>query len=181
MRTAKLNDEVLVAADSIVKLKSQFIKDLKKKSKNTPRKRIRLNIHKNLNEPIHEMFIVHTKSSYIRPHKHTRKNESLHVLEGTADIIFFDAKGKIVDVFPMSDYTKDKIFYYKLTKPWYHTLLVKSDYLVFQEVANGPYKQSDNIFAPWSPAENDVQAIKQYMNKLTRDIENFLTKSKKKL
>ena len=44
------------------------------------------------------MFIALSDETYIRPHKHLNKSESLHVLEGSADVVFFDEKGKITKI-----------------------------------------------------------------------------------
>ena len=176
MRYKKINEEVLIVRDSLVRIDRQFIEDLKKKSKNNLRKRIRLNIHKSLSDSIHEMFIVHNKGSYIRPHNHLNKNESLHIIEGRADIIFFDAKGNLTDVIPMGNYASGKTFYYKLTEPKFHSLLVKTDYLIFKETTNGPFRKEDRIDAPWSPDEKDAKAIEEYMLKLQAKVNNFRKK-----
>lgn len=174
MKVKKISEEVFVSGDPLTIVNLQFIRNLKKAAGEAPGKRVRLNIHKNLSELIHEMFIVHIKDTYIRPHKHLHKNESLHILEGKADIVFFDEDGGIKKVIQMANYSSGKDFYYKLTKSWYHTLIVKSENLVFCETANGPYKKSDTIFAPWSPGEDDSIAVKNYMSKLADKVDNFL-------
>lgn len=176
MRFKKIGEEVFVAADPLTIVNNRFINNLKKEAGKAPRKRVRLNIHKSLEDPIHEMFIVHTKGTYVRPHKHLRKNESLHILEGEASIIFFDDDGVISDVIQMSNYSSGKDFYYKLDKPWYHTLIVRSETLVFCETANGPYNKADTIFAPWTPSENDTDEIRNYMKKLADEVEQYLQK-----
>ena len=39
------------------------------------------------------MFVVYTSSTYMRPNKHP-KEESLHILKGYADFVFFDQEVK---------------------------------------------------------------------------------------
>lgn len=180
MRVKKISKEVYAAQDPLIIVNRQFIKNLKKEAGETPRKRVRLNIHKNLTDPIHEMFIVHTQDTYVRPHKHLHKNESLHILEGEASIIFFDEEGAIVEVIQMSDYASGKDFYYKLSVSRYHTLIVGSETLVFCETTNGPYKKSDTIFAPWSPEEKDNPNVKIYMEKLTGKVKKFRSSKNEK-
>lgn len=174
MRVKKINEEVFVAEDDLTILNRKFIENLGEEARSAFRKRVRLNIHKNLDDPIHEMFIVHTKDTYVRPHKHLVKNESLHILEGEAIIIFFDEKGAILDVLQMANYASGKDFYYKLSKSWYHTLIINSEILVFCETANGPYKKSDTIFASWSPEQNDTYKVRNYMKKLSAGVKKFL-------
>lgn len=169
----KISEEVFVAENQLTIVNRPLLEKLGKESKKAPRKRIRLNIHQDLDDPIHEMFIIHTKDTYIRPHKHLLKNESLHIIAGEADIIFFDEKGGIINVIQMADYNSGRDFYYKLSKPWYHTLIVKSDILLFCETTNGPYRKSDTILAPWSPEEKDSLAVKNYMMKLADKVNKF--------
>ena len=47
------------------------------------------------------MFIVLSKETYIRPHKHVNRIESLHVVEGKARAVFFDEIGSIIQVVPL--------------------------------------------------------------------------------
>lgn len=166
MLVKKSNKEVLIANDRIIKLRSSFITTLKKKASQNSRKRVRLNIHKNTNDVVHEMFIVHTKDTYVRPHKHLKKAESIFIVEGRADIFLFDEKGRITEIISMGDYKSSLCFYYKIDRPIYHTMTIKSDYLVFHEVTSGPFNRTETIFAPWSSKEQDVQSVKKYSYEL---------------
>jgi cupin fold WbuC family metalloprotein len=169
MNVKKSNDEVLVANDRIIKLQCTFIESLKKKAANNTRKRIRLCAHKNVNDTLHEMFIVHMRGNYIRPHKHHNKIESLYVIEGRADIVLFDSSGGITDVINAGNYASGYKFYYRIEEPSYHTMLIKSEYFVFHEITNGPFRASDTVFAPWSPVENDLLTVKKFLSTLARE------------
>lgn len=172
MHIKKSNAEVLVADERIVKLQATFIDSLKKGALGNIRKRIRLCTHPNIDDPIHEMFIVHTRGVFIRPHKHLNKIESLHVIEGLADVVFFDEKGQITDVINIGDYPSGLEFYFRIQIPVYHTLLVKSKYLIFHEVTKGPFSNSDTVFAPWSPNEKDSLGVKIFLKALSQKIKN---------
>lgn len=169
MQVKKFNEEVLVARDSIVKLQSTGIRSLKIRATKNTRKRIRLCVHKNVNNSLHEMFIVHKKETYVRPHKHLHKIESLHIIEGRADIFLFDEKGVVQEIITMGDYLSGHKFYYRIEKPIYHTMIIRSEYLVFHEVTNGPFKRSNTIVAPWSPEESDSPSVKNFLDKLTNE------------
>ncbi|KPA34301.1 Cupin fold metalloprotein, WbuC family [Leptospira interrogans] len=48
----------------------------------------------------------------------------------------------------------------------YHTLMIRSEWLVFLEITKGPFRKEDTIFAPWSPEENDAEKVREFMNKI---------------
>ena len=163
MKTTKFNEEVLFARDSIVQIDASDIAELKQKAKQNPRKRIRICVHKDKKDQIHEMLIVHEKSCYVRPHKHLNKTESFHIIEGKADIILFHEDGVIDQVISMGDMASGLKFFYRLPPACYHTLVIHSDVLVFHEITNGPFRQEETALASWSPEEADLDAVSRYM------------------
>lgn len=175
MRVRKVNDEVLVIKDEIVKVSRHDIDILKKSALRNPRKRIRLCAHRDIEDKIHEMLIMLTKDTYVRPHKHLGKSESFHVIEGSLDVVVFDDEGNIIEVVRMGDYFSGRKFYYRLSEPYYHIPLVSSDYVIFHETTNGPFRKEDTIFAPWAPEESDNIAVKEFRKQLERDIERFIS------
>lgn len=174
MRIKQFNEEVFFADEGIVKVGRRDIEFLKEKARYNERKRIRLCAHKDVDDKLHEMLIVHTKDTYVRPHKHLNKSESFHVIEGSVDVIVFDEDGSIIEVIRMGDYLSGRRFYYRMSDPYYHTLLIRSDFLVFHETTNGPFKKSDTILAPWAPDETDSAAVKEFMEHLAQAVESFL-------
>ena len=93
LKTTKFNDEVVFAIDTIVKIDKKEIIGLKQMAKLNKRRRFRLCAHKDIEDSIHEMLIVHEKDCYVRPHMHVNKTESFHIIEGTVDVIIFDEDG----------------------------------------------------------------------------------------
>jgi len=166
----RINKEVLFATDETVKIKHKDIESLKKQSESNERKRIRLCAHKRLEDDVHEMFIVHAKDTYVRPHKHLEKSESFHVIEGLVDVVIFDEKGNIAEIIPMGDYSSGYSFYYRIEKASYHTIVIKSDFLVFHETTKGPFEKKNTIFAPWSPEEADAIGVKQFVDRIKGQI-----------
>jgi len=167
------NKEVYYAIDNIIKLSKNDILFLKEKANNNERKRCRICTHKDASDKVHEMFIVLAKDAYVRPHKHLNKCESLHILEGLVDVVIFDKDGKIVEVIKLGDYSSGNKFYYRISDPYFHTLLVRSNFLVFHEITNGPFNKTDTIFAPWAPDENDNLSRGTYMEKLKTMLKNY--------
>ena len=170
MRVTKLNDEALVADDSVVQLAAGDMHELKEASRHNARHRIRICAHKGTSDRLHEMFIVHSKGTYVRPHKHPGKSESLYVIEGAAEAVFFDEGGAVRQAISLGDYPSSKVFYYRIDEPWFHTLIISSDVFVFHEVTNGPFDRDQTIFAPWAPTESDIGGQNTFIENLFAQI-----------
>ena len=84
------SDEVIYSVDNNIQLDSQSIDNLIKLASQNSRKRIRLCAHKNPDDQIHEMVIVHPHDAYVRPHLHVNRTESMLILMGEVDYILFD-------------------------------------------------------------------------------------------
>ena len=151
------------------------IEFLKERVKAAPRGRVRLCAHRSNDDLLHEMIIVLSGQTYIRPHKHLQKSESFHVIEGTVDVVALDDVGKILEVIQLGALTSDRQFYYRISQPTYHTLLIRSDLLVIHETTNGPFKQGDAVFAPWAPEEGNPAAT-QYLKQLDQSVAGFAAK-----
>lgn len=176
MRVREVSEEVLYGDEAVVKVNRADMESLKEQALLNSRKRIRLCAHKDVDDKVHEMLIVHTRDTYVRPHKHLTKSESFHVIEGSVGVVIFDEAGGIVEVIQMGDYSSGRRFYYRLSEPCYHTLLISSDFLVFHETANGPFKKSDTIFPSWAPEENDAAGQRRFMGRLAQTAAGFLSR-----
>ncbi len=161
--------EVYYGVGNVLALDRETINQVKRQSFLNARQRSRLCTHQTTMDPLQEMMIVHPQGTYVRPHKHQGKPESLHVLEGEALVIIFDEQGNITQTIPVGDYASGKKFYYKLDGPLYHTLYITSEVFIFHETTTGPFRRFDTIFAPWSPEETDSIGVKKFMNNLKKD------------
>src|SRR5262249_21547916 len=112
MDARTLNQEVLVAQGPIVRVDRTDIEPLKIQAARNERRRMRLCAHEAPDDRLHEMLIVLRKAVYVRPHKHTNKTESFHIMEGRGDVVVFDEAGKITEVIRMGDYLSGRTFYY---------------------------------------------------------------------
>ena len=170
MRLRKLNDEVLVADEPIVRVSGADLAALKQQALANPRQRIRICAHPDTGDRLHEMLIVHTRGTYVRPHKHLNKSESVHIIEGEVDVVFLDEAGAVSDVVRLGDYRSGRQFYYRIGQPLYHTLLISSEFLVFHEITNGPFRREETIFAPWAPEESDPAAGGEFQARVAREV-----------
>lgn len=170
MTFRELSEEVLVADVPLVQISRGDIEMLKERARSTPRRRIRICAHRTTDDPLHEMLIVHGADAYVRPHKHPGKSESIHVIEGTATVVFFEDTGAVSEMLRVGDYSSRRQFYVRIAEPVFHTLLIDSDVLVFHEVTNGPFRREDTVFAPWSPEEEDVAAATAFRRRLAEAV-----------
>ena len=173
MKIKKINNAVYQSEKKLSSFDIKDIKFLKKNLSNSPLMRNRICVHKNISDNIHEMLIVLDKKTYIRPDKHLNKSESLLVIDGHADAIFFNEDGTIKEVLKLGAYNSGDIFYYRMDEPIYHTLLIRSDVFIFKEVTKGPLIESDTISASWSPSEKKTALAQEYQKKLSTQVQNF--------
>jgi cupin fold WbuC family metalloprotein len=174
MHTKVINPEVLVADVSIVEVCRRDVELLKVSADENERKRIRLCAHRDIEDQLHEMVIVHTKDAYVRPHKHLNKSESIHIIEGFVDVVLFDEACNIDDVIHMGNYGSGNQFFLRMQVPHYHMLLIRSDILVFHETTSGPFRRSDTIFAPWSPEEADIASRRIFVEQVENSVAGFI-------
>lgn len=144
------------------------IESLKKESLLTPRQVIRICLHSSPEAKLHEMLIVHQQDAYIKPHKHLNKTESFHVIEGELDVVIFDENGKILERVEMGDYSSGKPFCYRLSAPFFHTVVPLSEQVVFHEVTDGPFDRRETLFAEWAPDEGERELADRYVQSLKR-------------
>lgn len=159
MHTRRFNKEVLFSDDNIVRVSTADIRSLSKMALQSSRGRMRLCAHKKMTDPFHEMFVIHTGATYVRPHKHLGKAESMHVIEGKADVLLFSKDGRLEDVFRLSPYGGRSCFYYRIPQNTFHALIIRSKRFVFHEATPGPFDRLKTIFAPWSPKPENVRDV----------------------
>lgn len=162
----EISEEIFYGQHEFVAIGSREIERLKQKALTNKRKRVRICAHKDTDDSVHEMIIVHVKGNYVPPHKHVNKSESYHIIEGSADLIFFDDEGEIAKVVPMGDLASGRTFYYRVPEGVYHTLMITSDFIVFHETTKGPLDRSETVFSSWAPDENDTKMVKIYLDRL---------------
>lgn len=171
LKMKRAGEEVFVADEHIVSVGKKEMDFLKKTVHETARKRVRMCAHKDIENTLHEMFVVYMSMTYVKPNKHIGKDESLHILEGEADFVFFDEQGNITAIIPLGDYNSGRQFYIRVPAFVYHTIIMKSETLVIHEVTPGPFRREDTVWAPWAPQETDVAAVGQFMSRLRAAIQ----------
>jgi len=147
----------------IIKINKEEINKLKHRAQLAALRRARLCLHKNEKDPLQEMVIVLCKNSYIRPHRHKEKDESIHVIEGAFYLVIFNANGLVSErIFVKQNGSQGHIVCRVKENVW-HTIIPLSDFVVFHEVIRGPFRgPKSREFASWAPEEGKI--AKEFIN-----------------
>jgi len=172
MNFKKENDEVYRTHGKIAKVTGDDVIFLKAQAAKNERRRVRLCTHPCNADLLHEMLIIHVQNTYVVPHKHLKKSESFHIIEGALSVFLFDDDGRVIETIRMGEAKSGRVFYYRLSSCIYHSVLPESEFVVFHEVTNGPFDRQDMIIAPWAPTEGDHEAKEQFKNLLLNTIQS---------
>lgn len=164
---------VFQAEELIIHAGPEEIRFLESKLSSSARKRTRICAHPGPQEKLHEMFIALSRGTYLRPSLHIGKEESLHVLEGAGDYVFFDQKGAIEKVVRLKPYGSGGSFYLRTPPNVWHALVVCSEVLMIHEITTGPFRKEDTVYAPWAPEDTDPAAA-AYLDRLISDADAFV-------
>lgn len=151
---------------SLVVTDVKTIEFLKQEARINTTKRARLCAHPSADATQHDMLIVSHQQTYVVPHRHKSKSESFIVLEGTTDILIFNNDGVVEKQFVMGPANSGLPFFYRMPKGKYHSLVIKSELLVFLESTIGPFCKEDMEEAPWAPASQYREDGKSYLQEV---------------
>jgi cupin fold WbuC family metalloprotein len=167
--TKSINSTVIQAnygLDRLLKVDRKIINSLKLAAASNVMKRARLCAHQNTTDKVHEMLIGFYRDSYVRPHRHTSKIESFHVIQGKIEIVFFNEIGDIKQRILLGTLSSNLPFYFRSAALDWHTVLIHSNFAIIHEITNGPFVSDDNEFAPWSPEITNIDAVQSFMKRI---------------
>ena len=158
--------EVLYAEREVVTADPDLVSALRAMAEASPRRRARLCAHPNPDAAQQEMLIVMAGDSYVRPHRHLNKTETLTVLEGAAEALLFSEDGRLEQRIPMAPFGQPGVFFYRMPAGRFHSLQIRTPWLVFLETTAGPFEPGASEGAPWAPPEDGGQAGPDYLRAL---------------
>ncbi len=145
--------EVFTQQEEILQVGPDWLARLKQAAAASPLRRARLCLHRNNEDPLHEMLIVLCADVLFRPHRHLRKTESFHVIEGELHVLVFDDAGAVLRTIHMGPPDSGRVFFYRLNGSHWHAILPRSQFVVFHETTDGPFIPNEALFAPWAPTD----------------------------
>ena len=164
--------------DDIVKFGPEEINFLKEQVRFCSKKRNRICAHSTADDQLHEMLICVMAGSYIAPAKHISRAESLHVVEGAADIVFFDEYGNVDEVTELTQPTLSGKFYYRMNTEIYHMLIVRSEFFIFHEVTLGPFDRLTTVKPDWAPEENNQKEASVFLEEVGKAVDKLKNECK---
>jgi cupin fold WbuC family metalloprotein len=150
------------------------LESLKRSAAASPKRRARICAHRSSDDAIHEMLIVLQGDTYVRPHRHHGKCESMHAIEGRAALIYFTEKGEPQAIRFLGASSNTDCLFCRTEQAIYHTVVVLTESFVFHETVQGPLRPSDTEYASWAPAEEDAAAVAAYRKILSGIVEEGL-------
>jgi cupin fold WbuC family metalloprotein len=170
MTLIRQSPDLYLAAGPICTIGAEDVALIKAAAMESPKGRARIIAHPSVDDALHEMVIALRSDSYIRPHKHPGKSEAFHLIEGAVDVVVFDDCGEIREVVRLAAGNGSGAFYYRMSTPFFHTLLIRSNILVVHEITNGPFVPGGAVFAAFAPEEGNGAAASRYLDQLDRRV-----------
>jgi len=141
---------------------------LKEVAAAVPSRRARLCAHPDPEAEQQDMLIVSHRETYVAPHRHLAKSETMLVLDGLADAYLFEPDGALASVIPMGPLASGRTFFYRMPAGRFHGLRIESEFLTFVESTRGPFRKSDSENAPWAPPREDAAAGIRFLAEAAR-------------
>jgi cupin fold WbuC family metalloprotein len=141
-------------------LNNDMINELKRVAFET-KKNVRLNLHSTPESGLHSMIIFQWNNSFLKPHKHESKSEICHIIEGKQRFFLFNEEGKVLEKIDNSSTSNMVVL---IDENSYHTSIIDSEYVIFNEVKRDPYlKEKDSVFPEWAP--NNLEELNNLISK----------------
>lgn len=166
IKLRKVNPEVYFATQFPAVIGPSEIDWLKYQAGRSSRKRCRICLHSDEREDLQETLLVYRQETFNRPNRHP-VHESFHVVEGRVDVFFFEVTGELKNWVAIGDKSTGLPFACRFPIMTYHTMIVRSEWLVLHETCHGPFVRGETtLYAPWAPDESDLVGQAQFLNKL---------------
>jgi len=108
---------------------------------------LRICLHADPEETLHNMIILQHSTTLSHPHLHPSQSESYQIIEGKIAIVHFSEAGGIEKV-KFLDSEND--FIYRIGNKQFHMLFPLTDIAIFHESRPGPFNRSQDCLSfPW--------------------------------
>ena len=151
--------EVYYSTRAIGRADSALIEFLKVQAQASSKQRCRVCFHPSPEASQQEMMIAMHRDSYVPPHKHKGKGETLLVIEGDATAPIFDEDGTLSDAIRLGPPESGHTFFYRMPDDIYHGLWINTEWLIYIETTVGPFRRDATVFPQWGIDANDHDAI----------------------
>jgi cupin fold WbuC family metalloprotein len=135
-------------------INAKTIEELLSRAADSPRKRMNLNLHDQLSDPICRFLNAGIAGTYVRPHRHRIDRwELTAVIQGQCELLTFTPEGAIKGRTALSS---QDVTVAEIPGGEWHSVAFHAPSAVVLEVKAGPYEPLlDKEFAGWAPTEDD--------------------------
>lgn len=130
----------------------------------SPRRRMNLNLHAELTDPVQRLAIAMEPDTMVVPHRHQQTFELLHPLRGRFVVLHFDEVGMVSARHVLGE---DAAVVETPAGVWHAVLSLDPGGVIF-EVKQGPYLPVGPAdCAPWAPADGgeDARALLDWFSR----------------
>ncbi len=152
----------------MIKITIDLIDKVTEQARTSPRLRMNYNFHPELGDPVQRLLNALEPWTYIRPHKHTTKEESFVLLRGRVLAVVFNTDGTIRDHAVLS--AASGILGVEFEENCYHMLTSLETGSAVYEIKEGPFvPHTEGSSAPWAPKEGSPEA-KDFLKRVLQDL-----------
>ena len=134
----------------IVEIGTAEVAQLKDAARASASGRARYCFHDDAGSLVHDMLIAFAGRCDVRPHRHMRKAETLHAVEGRFDVIVFDDAGSELRRIQMGPPESGRALLYRMPAGIWHTVLPLDDMVLLHEVTQGPFVPEETEYPAWA-------------------------------
>ncbi|MEK6935699.1 MAG: WbuC family cupin fold metalloprotein [Nanoarchaeota archaeon] len=146
------------AKTSPIKVNGALLTELKEISKENKNANIRLCLHSNSNETLHDMIILQYQDKNCRkPHMHPTNDETLHAIEGDLVAFILNDSGELKEKVILG---QDNNLILRIPRNNYHVYFALKDYVIYRETTQGPFEKKKHI----PPKFNYSKMLKNYVD-----------------
>jgi cupin fold WbuC family metalloprotein len=142
----------------VKKITAQSLDHLQAEAATASRLRAHMNIHESLDAAVQRLFIATEPQTYMRPHRHPQdhKWELFIVLDGSIDLLLFDASGTLIERVQMA---ADAVRAVEVPPGTWHAYVCQQAGTLALEIKQDAYIATpEEDFAPWAPVEGSLAA-----------------------
>ena len=155
--------------DLPVRISRQIIEQLYQESEKRGGVNVRLCLHNGPDADFHSMIILERKGGKYPPHKHLKKGESMHIIQGELAVFSFDEQGSLDDCCILQ---LDSVLIYRVRVAQFHSIMPLTDVVIYHESTIGPFLGEENSILPeWAPDKDNQDQTDKFNERLLKAVQ----------
>jgi cupin fold WbuC family metalloprotein len=149
-------DNVFHCRDTVIGVRiDQWVPTLDAAARRSPLRRSRLCLHTDPGDAIQEMLILMLADSVVFPHGQVGNSKSYHLIEGRMTVVFMTDDGDIHSCLDLAAAGGDAPSLFRLNGKLWHSVICRSERVVYHEVTGGPFVPTAPGVPSWLPEDEE--------------------------